>query len=399
MKPLQKRMLWAAGAVALAVLTWAALREPVQMVSVAAVTRGPLEQSFLEEGKTRLKQRYQISAPVAGRLRRIELQAGDAVRAGQMVAQIEPISASLLDARARSQAQAEVAGNGSALQGARLRLTAVETASAVAQKELQRLSSLATSGMATGSQLDQSRAQAANAAAALTTAQADVHIAEQRLQAAQALLGDEGRTRANGVLQVNAPADGVVIKRALESATPVNVGQLLLEIGNPEALEIEVEVLSTDAVRLAPGRKARVLRWGGDGVLEATVTRVEPGGFTKISALGVEEQRTRVILDITSRKAQWAALGDAYRVEVEFILRQEKDLLLVPTNALFRHGDGWAVYLAQDGAARLTPLQVGIRAALATQVLGGLQDRQTVITQPDDRIKDGTRVRAIDGRN
>jgi HlyD family secretion protein len=398
MKPLQKRMLWAAGAVALAVLTWAALREPVQMVSVAAVTRGPLEQSFLEEGKTRLKQRYQVSAPVAGRLRRIALQAGDAIRAGQMVAQIEPISASLLDARARSQAQAEVAGNGSALQGARLRLTAAETASAVAQKELQRLVSLASSGMATGSQLDQARAQAANAAAALTTAQADVHIAEQRLQAAKALLGDEGRTRATGVLQVNAPADGVVIKRALESTTPVNVGQLLLEIGNPEALEIEVEVLSTDAVRLAPGRQARVLRWGGDGVLEATVTRVEPGGFTKTSALGVEEQRTRVILDITSPPSQWAALGDAYRVEVEFILRQEKDLLLVPTNALFRHGDGWAVYLAQDGTARLTPLQVGLRGALATQVLGGLQDRQSVITQPDDRIKDGTRVRAM-GRN
>jgi HlyD family secretion protein len=362
---------------------------------VASVKRGPLEQSFLEEGKTRLKQRYLVTAPVAGRVQRIQLQPGDPVRVGQMVAQIEPISASLLDARARSQAQAEVASNDSALQAARLRVTAAETASAVAQKELQRLSSLAGSGMATGSQLDQSRAQAANAAAALTTAQADVQMAKQRLSAALALLGDEGRSRATGVLRVNAPADGVVIKRAIESATPVPVGQLLMEIGNPQALEIEVEVLSTDAVRLATGGKARVLRWGGDGVLEATVTRVEPGGFTKVSALGVEEQRTRVILDITSPPTQWSALGDAYRVEVEFILRQEPDLLLVPTNALFRHGDGWAVYLAEDGTARLTAVQVGIRASLATQVLGGLQDRQTVVIQPDDRIRDGTRVRAV----
>jgi HlyD family secretion protein len=395
MKISRKVLLWSAAALALALLAWAALREPVQMVSVTTVTRAALEQSFVEEGKTRLKQRYVVTAPVAGRVRRISLQPGDAVRAGQVLAEIEPISASLLDARARSQAQAEVASSDTALQAARQRIGAAQTSSAVAQKELQRITSLAASGMVTASLLDQTRAQADNAAAALSTARADVQMAQQRLQAAQALQGDEGRAGRDKLLSVTAPVDGIIVKRTQESATPVAVGQVLLEIGNPQALEIEVEVLSSDAVRLKPAGKARVVRWGGEGVLEATITRVEPGGFTKISALGVEEQRTRVILDFASPQQQWAALGDAYRVEVEFIVRQEKDVLQIASNALFRHADGWAVYRVEAGTARRTPMQPGLRAALATQVLGGLEAGQSVIMQPDDRIKEGTRVQAM----
>ena len=393
MKIPRKLLSWVVAALALALLTWAALREPVQMVSVATVARGALEQSFLEEGKTRLKQRYVVTAPLAGQVRRITLQPGDTVRAGQMLAQIEPVSASLLDARARSQAQAEVASSEAALQAARQRISAAESASAVAQKELQRLGTLAASGMVTASVLDQTRAQADSAAAALGTARADVQMAQQRLTGARALLGDEGRGGHGKLVSVTAPADGVVVKRTVESATAVPVGQVLLEIGNPQALEIEVEVLSSDAVRLKPGTRARVLRWGGEGVLEASVTRVEPGGYTKISALGVEEQRTRIILDFATPPEKWSALGDAYRVEVEFILRQEQDVLQVAGNALFRHADGWAVYRVEDETARRTPVQLGLRSALASQVLGGLQAGQKVIIQPDDRIREGTRVR------
>ena len=393
MKIPRKLLSWVVAALALALLTWAALREPVQMVSVATVARGALEQSFLEEGKTRLKQRYVVTAPLAGQVRRITLQPGDTVRAGQMLAQIEPVSASLLDARARSQAQAEVASSEAALQAARQRISAAESASAVAQKELQRLGTLAASGMVTASVLDQTRAQADSAAAALSTARADVQMAQQRLTGARALLGDEGRGGHGKLVSVTAPADGVVVKRTVESATAVPIGQVLLEIGNPQALEIEVEVLSSDAVRLKPGTRARVLRWGGEGVLEASVTRVEPGGYTKISALGVEEQRTRIILDFATPPEKWSALGDAYRVEVEFILRQEQDVLQVASNALFRHADGWAVYRVEDETARRTPVQLGLRSALASQVLGGLQAGQRVIIQPDDRIREGTRVR------
>lgn len=394
-KPSRKFLIWGAAAVALALLGWAALREPVQMVSVAVVTRGALEQNFLEEGKTRLKQRFVVSAPVAGRVQRISLQPGDAVRAGQVLAQIEPLSSSLLDPRSRSQARAEVAASESALQAARQRTEAAQAASAVAQKELQRLSALADSGMLSPAALDQSRLQAASTAAALASARADAQGAQQRLLGAQALLSDEGQAGRGKLLQVVAPVDGVVVKRAVESASPVALGQVLLEIGNRRSLEIEVEVLSSDAVRLSPGQAARVLRWGGAGVLTASVTRVEPGAFTKVSALGVEEQRTRVILDLTTAPEQWAALGDGYRVEVEFILRQEKDVLQVASNALFRHADGWAVYRVEDGVARRTPLQLGVRSASAAQVLAGLQAGHSVIVQPDDRIKDGTRVRAM----
>ena len=393
MKLPRKPLSWSVAALALALLTWAALREPVQMVSVATVARGALEQTFLEEGKTRLKQRYIVTAPVAGQLQRITLQPGDTVRAGQVLAQIEPVSASLLDARSRSQAQAEVAGSEASLQAARQRIKAAETGSAVAQKELQRLATLAASGMVTASVLDQARAQSDSASAALDTARAEVQMAQQRLQSAQAMLDDEGRAGRGKLLAVTAPVDGLVVKRTLESATAVPMGQALLEIGDPRSLEIETEVLSSDAVRLQAGTRARVLRWGGEGVLEAVVTRVEPGGFTKVSALGVEEQRTRVILEFSTALAQRSALGDAYRVEVEFILRQEKDVLQLPSNALFRHAGGWAVYRVEGGTARRTAVQPGLRSALATQVLGGLEAGQSVIVQPDDRIKDGTRVR------
>ncbi|MEI6600924.1 MAG: HlyD family efflux transporter periplasmic adaptor subunit, partial [Comamonadaceae bacterium] len=205
MKIPRKLLIWMVAALALALLTWAALREPVQLVSVATVARGALEQSFLEEGKTRLKQRYIVTAPLAGQVRRISLQPGDAVRAGQVLAEIEPVSASLLDARARSQAQAEVASSEAALQAARQRISAAESASAVAQKELQRLGTLAASGMVTASLLDQTRAQADSAAAALGTARADVQMAQQRLQGAQAMLADEGRAGRGKLISVTAP--------------------------------------------------------------------------------------------------------------------------------------------------------------------------------------------------
>ncbi len=394
----RKLLFWCAGALGVLLLAWLALREPVQMASVAPVTRGPLEQSFTEEGKTRIQQRYVIAAPLAGVVRRITLQPGDAVQAQQVVAEIDPAGAALLDPRARNQALADVATAESALGAARQRVAAVTTTESVAQGELRRLQQLREQGMATASQIDQARAQVATTGAELSTARADEQIASRRLQVARATLADEGAAGRGRVLPVRTPVAGRVLKRAVESSTAVAMGQPLMEIGDPALLEIEVEVLSTDAVRLAPGQKARVQRWGGDGVLEATVTRVEPGGFTKVSALGVEEQRTRVILGFVSPREQWAALGDAYRVEVAFILRQEKDVLQVSGGALFRLGDGWAVYVVEDGVARRTVVKIGARSATAAQVLDGLKADQRVIVQPDDRIKDGTRIQAVSAR-
>ena len=397
MKISRKIIFWTSAAAAVAALAWVALREPVQMASVAQVQRGPLELNFLEEGKTRLKNRYLVTAPVAGLVRRIELRPGDPVQAGQVVARLDPATSALLDPRARAQARADIATAQSALRSAHERIAAASTELAVAQREYQRQDSLRKDGMTTATLLDSTRARAAQAQAALTTARADEQIAQQRLQVARASLALDGSAGSGKALTLTAPVQGVVLKRAVESATPVPAGQVLLEIGNPAQLEIEVEALSTDAVTLRPGLKARVLRWGGEGVLDATVTRIEPGGFTKVSALGVDEQRTRVILDFTSPQAKWAALGDGYRVEVEFIQRQEKDVLQVPVNALFRAGDGWAVYGVDGGRALKLPVTIGARSATAAEVIGGLSAGQSVIVQPDDRIKEGTRIQAVSG--
>jgi HlyD family secretion protein len=398
--PAQRRkiLLWGLAAAALAALAWLAQREPVQLASVAKVIRGPLEISFVEEGKTRLQERFVVTAPLAGVVRRITLRPGDAVQAGQTVAEINPASSALLDPRARSAAQADIGSADSAARAARQRTLAAATAQEVAQSNFLRQQQLHAAGMASPAQLDTARAQAGLASAELDTARADAQIAQRRLQTARAVLGDEGRS-ATGVsakvVAVPAPVGGLVIERVVESANPVAMGQRLLDIGNPAALEIEVQALSTDAVRLQPGMKARLLRWGGEGVLEASVRRIEPGGFTKVSALGVEEQRTRVLLNIDSPHERWTALGDAFRVEVEFILSQQAAVLQVPASALFRAGEGWAVYQVDSGVARRTPVRLGARSATSAQVLEGLQENQQVAVQPDDRIKDGTRIKAV----
>ena len=398
--PAQRRkiLLWGLAAAALAALAWLAQREPVQLASVAKVSRGPLEISFVEEGKTRLQERFVVTAPLAGVVRRITLRPGDAVQAGQTVAEINPASSALLDPRARSAAQADIGSADSAARAARQRTLAAATAQEVAQSNFLRQQQLHAAGMASPAQLDTARAQAGLASAELDTARADEQIAQRRLQTARAVLGDEGRSATGAsakVVAVPAPVGGLVIERVVESATPVAMGQRLMDIGNPAALEIEVQALSTDAVRLQPGMKARLLRWGGEGVLEASVRRIEPGGFTKVSALGVEEQRTRVLLNIDSPHERWTALGDAFRVEVEFILSQQAAVLQVPASALFRAGEGWAVYQVDSGVARRTPVRLGARSATSAQVLEGLQENQQVAVQPDDRIKDGTRIKAV----
>ena len=398
--PTQRRkiLLWGLAAAALVALAWLAQREPVQLASVAKVIRGPLEISFVEEGKTRLQERFVVTAPLAGVVRRITLRPGDAVQAGQTVAEINPASSALLDPRARSAAQADIGSADSAARAARQRTLAAATAQEVAQSNFLRQQQLHAAGMASPAQLDTARAQAGLASAELDTARADEQIAQRRLQTARAVLGDEGRSATGAsakVVAVPAPVGGLVIERVVESATPVAMGQRLMDIGNPAALEIEVQALSTDAVRLQPGMKARLLRWGGEGVLDASVRRIEPGGFTKVSALGVEEQRTRVLLNIDSPHERWTALGDAFRVEVEFILSQQAAVLQVPASALFRAGEGWAVYQVDSGVARRTPVRLGARSATSAQVLEGLQENQQVAVQPDDRIKDGTRIKAV----
>ena len=399
--PPRKTFMILAAALLLGGIAWLAMRSPTQLASIGTVTRGPLEVVLQEEGKTRIKQRYVITAPVAGTVRRIALQPGDAVQAGQTLAEIDAAASSLLDPRARSQVQADVRSAQAQLEAARKRSSAAQASQRLAQADWQRAQSLHPSGAISKQELDQARTRHDAAQAEWGVARADEQAANARLTAARALLQEEGRAaegtdNTGKVLSVTAPAAGRILKRPIESSMPVAMGQTLMEVGDPSQLEIEVEVLSGDAVRLAAGMPARISRWGGEGALQAKVARVEPGGFTKVSALGVEEQRTRVILDLESPQQQWAALGDGYRVEVEFIVQRADDVLQVPANALFRLGDGWAAYRLVNGKAQRTPVQIGMRSALAAEVKSGLEQDQSVIIQPDERIGDGTRIEASD---
>ncbi|PAT36118.1 efflux RND transporter periplasmic adaptor subunit [Vandammella animalimorsus] len=395
---LRKILLVILAAAAVLALLAVALREPTQLVATASASQGPLTVSFTEEGRTRIRQRYVLSAPVAGQLRRIALQVGDAVQAGQTLAEIEPATSGLLDARTRGQLQAQLRGAQATLAASRQRSAAAQAELQLARSELARLTPLQAAGAASAGQLDQARSRAETARAQLAAARAEERVAQQGIEAARAQLQQGSSQAPEGsaapVLAVRAPIDGQVLRRMQESATPVAAGQPLLEIGDLSDLELEVEVLSADAVQLAPGMAAQVLRWGGPGQLQARVRRIEPAGFTKVSALGVQEQRTRVLLDITSPRAQWQALGDAFHVEVEFITQQREQVLQVPASALFRSAEGWAVYRIEQGRARHTPVQIGLRAASAVQIEQGLQAGDTVVLQPDSQLHDGARVRS-----
>ncbi|HQX25599.1 MAG TPA: HlyD family efflux transporter periplasmic adaptor subunit [Pseudomonadota bacterium] len=384
----------AAAAIAgLGLLVWLGVRGEARLVETAAVRVGPFEVGFQEEGKTRLRERYRVAAPIGGWLRRIEIEEGDRVTAGQVVAEIQPTVTGLLDPGSRARARAEADSAASALAAARQRVTALRAGERLAGLELQRLQVMKSSNAVSQSQLDAAQAGADQARAELAVAVAEQRMMAQRLQAAESVLSQEGVGGGGSALPVLAPVDGQVIERYVESEGPVAAAQALLELGNPADIEIEVEALSTDAVKVKPGMAARVLRWGGEGALDARVTRVEPGGYTKISALGVEEQRVRIVLDITSPPERWAGLGDAYRVEVEFVLTAGERVLQVPASALFRHEGRWAVYLADGGRARRVAVEIGASGATAAEVRAGLTAGQRVILFPDDRIADGVRLR------
>ncbi len=365
-------------------------------VDLAEVKRAPLTVTVEEEGKTRVRERYMVSAPVAGYARRIDRKAGDAVAAGQVLAVIEPARSVALDPRTRVQAQAQVSAAQAALVVAQENARAATAAAQLAQQERVRAETLRQSNFVSVQALDAARSAETRARAAEQAAQYAVRAARFDVETARAAAASTAQLQRGGaadLLQVRAPVAARVLRLQHESEGPVAAGQPLLEIGNPESLEAEVEVLSTDAVKIATGSKVMLDRWGGDRTIEGTVRVVEPGGFTKISALGVEEQRVRVIVDFTSPREAWARLGDGYRVEARFVLWEGTDVLQLPTSALFRNGKGWAAFRLDGRHARLTPVETGQRAGLATQVLSGLKPGDRVVAHPDETIHDGVRVK------
>lgn len=379
----------------LAALFWG-FRPTPRLVDTEPVTRGPLALTVEAEGRTRVIDRYRISAPIAGVMRRLRLEVGDSVKAGDVVAVLDALAVPALDKRSREQARARVAAAEAELAASREAVKAAEAADVYARGELSRLERLAGQGMVSRTELDKARSEARRSAADLASAQFGVKTAEHRLESARTELAFAGEQDADagvsGVLELRTPVAGRVLQRELESAHVVRPGDPIIEIGDPGRLEVEVDVLSADAVRLAPGMRVQIEQWGGAEPLEASVERIEPAAFTKISALGVEEQRVWVIVEILSPRALWARLGDAYRVDARFVLWEADGVLRVPTSSLFRQGGGWAVFRAEDGRSRLKSVRVGHRGALQSEVLAGLSEGDRVIVHPDREIRDGTRI-------
>ncbi len=376
-------------------LVWGFWPRPV-LIDAVAVTRAPLRVSVEEEGRTRVKDRFVVSAPVAGYARRITVDVGDAIARGQVLGELEPLRPDVLDPRTRAEALARVAATEAALTVTREKEAAARADADYAERELDRVRLLYEADNASLDDLDEAHAGARRTAANLRSARFQVEVARFELEVARAALRFSA-AREQPVeerVAINAPVDGRVLKVYRESEGVVRAGEALVEIGDPAALEVEVELLSADAVRVASGTPVRFERWGGDTVLEGQVRTVEPVGFTKISALGVEEQRVLVIADINSPPEQWQRLGDGYRLEASFVLWQDDDVLQIPTSALFRADSGWAAFVLSDGRAAQRRIEIGRRGSLQAQVLAGLSEGERVIVHPDDTIEDGVRVRA-----
>ncbi len=381
--------------VVLAIL-YAFLPKPVP-VDVVKASRGPMRVTVEEEGRTRVKDRFVVSAPVSGYLRRIELDVGDAVSKGQQLALLEPLRSVVLDPRSRAEAEAAVAAAQATLSAADEKEHAAAADAEYAHQRLARNKKLYEDGYIAKDSLDQAESDAKRAEAIRLSSEAAVIAARADLERARTALGysaaqETGRAAAETVA-VRSPINGRVLKLHRESESVVIPGEPLIDIGNPKSLEIKAEVLSADAVKIKKGTPVLFEHWGGDRPLTGTVRVVEPAGFTKISSLGVEEQRVLVIVDFTSPPEIWQRLGDAYRLDASFIIWEGKDILRVPASALFRRGDGWALFTDESNRARLRDVEVGHRNGLTAEILSGLSEGEAVITHPDDSIRNGTRVR------
>ncbi|MCE5265043.1 MAG: HlyD family efflux transporter periplasmic adaptor subunit [Deltaproteobacteria bacterium] len=392
-----RRKLWIAGIVLVVVLAVLYGFLPrTQEVDFVKVSRGPLQVTIEEEGRTRLKDRFTVSAPTAGYMRRVEAKVGDRVKRGQTLVVLEPLRSQPLDLRSRAEAEAVVSAAEASLAAALEKERAAAADADYVEKRRGRIAGLYAKGSVARDQLDQIDSEAGKTRATQRSAKAAADAARSELERARTTLRNFAPARGSGknpVVELTAPVNGSILRLYRESEGAVQTGEPLMDIGNAGALEVRVEVLSSDAVRIRPGMKVLFKRWGRDEPLEGRVRRVEPAGFTKVSSLGVEEQRVLVIADITSPPEIWRALGDAYRLEAHFVIWEGKDILQVPASALFRSGTGWAVFAEEEGRARLRPVVVGQKTGLTVELVSGLKENDRVVAYPDDAISDGTRIR------
>ena len=387
-----KRKLWIAGGiVALVLMLVLASRPQPTLVETTTVARGELAVVLPEEGETRVRDRYEVSAPVAGRILRIELEPGDPVVADETVlARFLPVAPTPLDARSLAEARASVEATRSALGRAEAEQKRLQKELEFARAERERFTRLRDDGVVSAEDLERAELAEQTAAEAGRAAGFSVATTRAELQAARARLTG-GISSGGDVLDLKSPVDGVVLRRLRESEAVVAPGEPLIEVGDPRSLEIISDYLSSDAVRVEAGDSAEIRDWGGSP-LRARVRRVEPSGFTKISALGVEEQRVNVILDLEAGQPEAGRLGDAFRVEVGIEIWREQNVLMVDNGALFRQGNAWASYRVLEGSVQLVEVELGQRGRRASQVLAGLDEGATVVLYPPSSLEDGGAV-------
>jgi HlyD family secretion protein len=396
MMKLLKRILGiVAGLALLGVIGYAFIPKPIR-VEVGAVARGPLRVTVAGEGKTRVKDRFVVSAPLTGRVARIELHPGDAVALGATLVRMSAIEPPLLDARARAQADAQVKVADAGREQAERRLGAAEATAAFAKTDTARIRALAEAGSLPRVELEAADLRLRTSEIDLESARFGVRAAYFQVETARAA-ASRSRSGADATgAEIKSPIQGRVLRVFQENAGIVAAGAPLIELGDPSALEVVVDLLSTDAVKVRPGAAMILERWGGDTPLAASVRIVEPSGFTKISALGIEEQRVNVIGDLVGPAERWSTLGDGYRADVEIVVWERSDALKLPVSALFRRADGWAVFIERGGRATVNQVEIGQRSSAEAELLAGLDAGARVLLHPSDKVREGGRIAMLE---
>jgi len=367
--------------------------KPVQ-VTVGKVEKRTLEVTVDEPGKTRIRTKYTISSPVLGELSRIALRAGDVIEAGALVAEISPVVPMLLDERTRAEANARVAVAQANLARTQSAIKRAESARSFARDQADRTRKLHAESGTSQQAYEQSEYQLKSADEEFSGTQLSEKVAANELEAARAALASMSGKGAGAKLSLSAPVRGQVLRVLQESAGVVQAGTPLLEIGDPRALEVVVDVLSTDAVRIEVGSVAHIERWGGDYPLSARVRSKEPSAFTTRSALGVEEQRVPVLLDIVEDEARWRSLGDGYRVEARIRVASLPDAVVSPASALFREEGSWTAFAVNGGAAKKVKVEAGARTPDWVEVKSGLTPGEEVVLYPSDQVADSVKLAA-----
>jgi len=386
-----RRAVWgvvvALGIVALVVT----LRPRPLAVETRAARRGSLQVTVDGTGRARVKDRYVISAPLGGNLSRIELRPGDKVDAGTVLARIVPVDPPLLDARTRAEAEARANGAAAAELGSRSAIARAEVAAQHAAKDLEDTRKLVASGTLSKDAAEHAELEDRLRTEELASARFAAQVAQQDATMARTALSRLGSGRSTEQFEIPAPIGGEVLRVLHPDAGVVAPGTPLVELGDPGALEIVSDILTADAVRLPAAAHVTVDRWGGEA-LRAHVRLVEPSAFARMSALGIEEQRVNVVVDLDEPRARWERLGDGFRVEVHIVAWEAADTLLIPQGATFRQGDGWAVFVMEGGRARLRKVTVGQRGAHDVEVKEGLAPGELALLHPSDRVTDGIRI-------